>query len=197
MHLLLASKHIKASESAEGYAQHISQLHHDISPHIHLSSEANAHSTNFHIQFKESQEWDLVMAHLQYEKFPPNDVTKLPKHGTGPFQILKHIGSNISDYPLDCLLDWGISTTFNISDLKPYHSPSNILHNENLFAPPSPHPPNYSITCSPHISSPSQGIIAMIMDSPTISMGTSKVQQYMVRWTRCSSLHVHINLVAS
>lgn len=57
IHLLPASTHIE-SKSAEAFAQHISQLHHDIAKWIHLSNEAYACSANFHRHLKEFQEGD-------------------------------------------------------------------------------------------------------------------------------------------
>lgn len=73
---------------------------------------------------------------------------------------MKHIGSNV--YVLDLPPDWGISSTFNISDLKPNRSLLDIPHDP--FLPPSPRPPNPSVACSFPTLPSSQAMIATIID---------------------------------
>jgi len=44
--------------------------------------------------------------------------SKLSPCGDGPFQIIKKINDNV--YKLDLLADYGVHSTFNISDLIPF-----------------------------------------------------------------------------
>jgi len=56
----------------------------------------------------------------------------------GPFKVLQWVGPNA--YVLDLLLDFGISSTFNIDDLIVYQKPHPIPN--DLFEMPPNSPPN-------------------------------------------------------
>ena len=58
---------------------------------------------------------DWVWVHLRKERFPEKRRTKLHPRGDGPFQVLARIGDNA--YKLDLPGDYGVSATFNVSDL--------------------------------------------------------------------------------
>jgi hypothetical protein len=60
----------------------------------------------------------LVWLHLRKEWFPDLRKSKLMPRADGPFKVLKNINENA--YKLDLPADFGVSTTFNIADLKPY-----------------------------------------------------------------------------
>ena len=61
---------------------------------------------------------DLVWLHLRKDRFPELRKSKLMSRADGPFKILEKINDNA--YKLDLPPDFGVSPTFNISDLKPY-----------------------------------------------------------------------------
>jgi hypothetical protein len=61
---------------------------------------------------------DLVWLHLRKEQFPDLRKSKLMFHVDGPFKILEKI-NNIA-YKLEFPPEFGVSPTFNISDLRPY-----------------------------------------------------------------------------
>src|SRR5437868_7477122 len=61
---------------------------------------------------------DLVWVHLRKERFPELRKSKLMPRATGPFKVLEKINDNA--YKLELPPDFGVSPTFNISDLKPY-----------------------------------------------------------------------------
>jgi hypothetical protein len=61
---------------------------------------------------------DLVWLHLRKERFPDLRKSKLMSHADGPFKILEKINDNA--YKLELPPEFGVSTTFNISDLRPY-----------------------------------------------------------------------------
>jgi hypothetical protein len=61
---------------------------------------------------------DLVWLHLRKEQFPDLRKSKLMPRVDGPFKVLEKINENA--YKLDLPVDFGVSPTFNIADLKPY-----------------------------------------------------------------------------
>jgi hypothetical protein len=61
---------------------------------------------------------DLVWLHLRKEHFPELRKSKLMSHAAGPFKILAKINDNA--YKLELPPEFGVSPTFNISDLRPY-----------------------------------------------------------------------------
>jgi hypothetical protein len=61
---------------------------------------------------------DLVWLHLRKERFPDLRKFKLMSHADGHLKILEKINNNA--YKLELPLEFGVSPTFNISDLQPY-----------------------------------------------------------------------------
>jgi hypothetical protein len=61
---------------------------------------------------------DLVWLHLRKEQFPDLRKSKLMPRADGPFKVLEKINENA--YKLDLPVDFGVSPTFSIADLKPY-----------------------------------------------------------------------------
>ena len=55
---------------------------------------------------------------LRKDRFPELRKSKLMPRADGPFKIIKKINDNA--YQLELPADFGVSPTFNISDLKPY-----------------------------------------------------------------------------
>jgi hypothetical protein len=61
---------------------------------------------------------DLVWLHLRKERFPELRKSKLMPRADGPFKVLQRINENA--YKLNLPVDFGVSPTFNITNLKPY-----------------------------------------------------------------------------
>jgi len=61
---------------------------------------------------------ELVWVHLRKDRFPDLRKSKLMPRAAGPFKVLEKINDNA--YKLELPPDFGVSPTFNISDLKPY-----------------------------------------------------------------------------
>jgi hypothetical protein len=61
---------------------------------------------------------DLVWLHLRKDRFPDLRKSKLMPRADGPFKIIEKINDNA--YKLELPPEFGVSPTFNISDLKPY-----------------------------------------------------------------------------
>ena len=68
---------------------------------------------------------DLVWLHLRKERFPDLRKSKLMPRADGPFKILEKINDNA--YKLELPPEFGVSPTFNISDLKPYLGEEDVL----------------------------------------------------------------------
>jgi len=61
---------------------------------------------------------DLVWVHLRKDRFPDLRKSKLMPRAAGPFKVDEKINDNA--YKLELPPEFGVSPTFNISDLKPY-----------------------------------------------------------------------------
>jgi hypothetical protein len=61
---------------------------------------------------------DLVWLHLRKDRFPTLRRSKLMPRAAGPFKVLKKINDNA--YILDLPAEYGVSSSFNVADLKPY-----------------------------------------------------------------------------
>ena len=61
---------------------------------------------------------DMVWLHLRKDRFPTLRRSKLMPRAAGPFKVLTKINDNA--YILDLPAEFGISTSFNVADLKLY-----------------------------------------------------------------------------
>jgi hypothetical protein len=61
---------------------------------------------------------DLVWLHLRKYHFLELQKSKLMSRAAGPFKVLEKINNNT--YRLELPINFGVSPTFNISDLRPY-----------------------------------------------------------------------------
>ena len=176
--LLPLPPNTRVSESAESYAQHIKDLHHEISKKIHLSNESYKHRANLRKRTKEFYEGDQVMIKLNPERFPPGTFKKLHARSAGPFKILKKIGSNA--YILELPSDLGINPTFNISDLVEYKEP--------MMIPSEPFGPDNIIESEPTPECPPITIpqrrekIEQILDDKIVTTRNKDYFRYLVRW---------------
>jgi hypothetical protein len=68
---------------------------------------------------------DFLWLHLRKEWFPDLRKSKLMPRVDGLFKVLKKINENA--YKLDLPANFGVSPTFNITDLKPYLGEENKL----------------------------------------------------------------------
>jgi hypothetical protein len=60
----------------------------------------------------------MVWLHLRKDRFPTLRRSKLMPRAAGPFKILSKINANA--YILDLPTEFGVSTSFNVADLKLY-----------------------------------------------------------------------------
>jgi hypothetical protein len=60
----------------------------------------------------------MVWLHLRKDRFPTLRRSKLMRRAAGPFKVLTKMNDNA--YILDLPAEFGVSTCFNVADLKPY-----------------------------------------------------------------------------
>jgi hypothetical protein len=68
-----------------------------------------------HVTFESG---DMVRLHLRKGRFPTLHRSKLMPRAAGPFKVLTKINDNA--YILDLPAEFGVSTSFNVADLKLY-----------------------------------------------------------------------------
>ena len=170
--------HTRVSESAESFAQHVRSLHQDIIKQIDLNNEIYKKWADSHRRHQEFQEGDYVMIRLRAERFPPGTVKKLHARGAGPFKILKRVGPNA--YVVDLPSDYGISSTFNVSDLLSYKEPTAIP--SNPFEPSPPLEIDPTPECPPALKFARHEQIEKILDEQVTSTRSREYHCYLVRW---------------
>ncbi|WVZ57651.1 hypothetical protein U9M48_008011 [Paspalum notatum var. saurae] len=100
--------HIDAVAHVEQMIDLHAQTHQNI-------AAANANKGRKHITFAPG---DMVWLHLRKDRFPNLRRSKLMPRAAGPFKVLTKINDNA--YILDLPAEFGVSTSFNVADLKPY-----------------------------------------------------------------------------
>jgi hypothetical protein len=93
---------------------------------LHEQTQQNIAATNAKNQVASSKErklvtfepGDMVWLHLRKDRFPTLRRSKLMPRAVGPFKVLTKINDNA--YILDLPAEFGVSTSFNVADLKPY-----------------------------------------------------------------------------
>ena len=69
--------HARASESAEHFAQHVRNLHKEITQKIKMSNDAYKRQVDSRKRLKEFSVGDFVMIKLRPEQFPTRTIRKL------------------------------------------------------------------------------------------------------------------------
>jgi hypothetical protein len=96
-------------------AQVVKTLHESVRQHIEKRNRVyptKANKGRKHVVF---QPGDWVSVHMRKERFPAHRKSKLQPREDGSFQILERINDNA--YKIDLPGEYGVSATFNISDL--------------------------------------------------------------------------------
>ena len=139
--LIPLSHHARVSVSAESFAQHIRELHEQICTHLNKSNESYKRQKDVHQRPQKFQEGEFVM--VRTERLLLEKVSKLESRGSRPFKVLRRFGTNA--YELELPKEFGVNSTFNVSDLVPYKGPAmepskELEPSSTLEREPSPPP---------------------------------------------------------
>ena len=96
----------------------MSDMHHDIHSRIVSQNEKYKAAADVGRRLVSFSVGDLVMVRLRLERYSPGVATKLHARSAGPFSIVRVINENA--YVVGIPSDWGMSSTFNVSDLVRY-----------------------------------------------------------------------------
>ena len=116
--LVPVDPHIRASKYGVAFAHHVSELHKYIHDRITQQNAAYKQAADSHCHHRSFKVGDQVMVRLTPERYSPGTTTKLHAHSAGPFRVLSRMGENA--YIVDITPLWGISSTFNVTDLAAY-----------------------------------------------------------------------------
>jgi hypothetical protein len=103
---------------ALAHIAHMKQLHEETQQNIAVANkkyQVAGSKGRKHVSFEPG---DLVWLHLRKDRFPTLRRSKLMPRAAGPFKVLTKINDNA--YVLDLPMEFGVSTSFNVADLKPY-----------------------------------------------------------------------------
>ena len=105
------------SGEADERAKFIKKIHGQVRDTILKQIEKYKKQADKHRKKVVFKEEDMVWIHLRKERFPNRRFVKLQPRADGPFKIIHKINENA--YKVELLGDYGISTTFIVSNLSP------------------------------------------------------------------------------
>jgi hypothetical protein len=116
--LMPSSSYEKLNFDAKQHAELMLKMHETSKENIErMNAKYKISGDKGRKQF-DSEPADLVWLHLRKERFPDLRKSKLMPRADGSFKVLKKVNENA--YKLDLPVDFRVSPTFNIADLKPY-----------------------------------------------------------------------------
>jgi hypothetical protein len=110
---------LKFSHDAEARANEIQKLHKQVVEKIEKMNKKvkeRVDQKRKEVIFKEG---DLVWIYLRKDRVPTKRKSKLSARIDGPFKILEKVNDNA--YKLELPSSYGVSSTFNVADLIPFH----------------------------------------------------------------------------
>ena len=105
-------------KDAQAKADFVKKMHEQVKAQIEKRIESYARHANKGRRKVTFEPGDWVWVHLRKERFPSQRKSKLMPRGDGPFQVLEKINDNA--YKIELPGEYGVSTTFNVSDLSLY-----------------------------------------------------------------------------
>ena len=105
----------RVSLDGEKKAKMVRQLHERVQLQIEKKNRLYVSKANKGRKLVVFQPGDWVWVHMRKGRFPNQQKSKLQPRGDGPFQVLERINDNA--YKIDLSGEYGVSATFNVSDL--------------------------------------------------------------------------------
>ncbi|KAI3453490.1 hypothetical protein Pfo_010153 [Paulownia fortunei] len=99
-------------------AEFVMQIHEKAKQHIERRTEQYAKQANKGRKKVIFESGDWVWLHMRKDCFPEHRRSKLLPRGDGPFQMVECINDNA--YKLELPGEYGVSASFNVSDLSPF-----------------------------------------------------------------------------
>ncbi|PKU68856.1 hypothetical protein MA16_Dca010600 [Dendrobium catenatum] len=125
-----------SSKPASSFANQFSSMLQEVRAKLLESNNKYKQKADEHRREQLYKLGDLVMVRLRRERVAPGTYSKLSPRKTGPFPILKQINPNA--YVVDLPTHFNTSTTFNVTDLSPYHPPDDARTNISSSESDSP-----------------------------------------------------------
>ncbi|GJW89313.1 multiprotein-bridging factor 1a [Tanacetum coccineum] len=119
------------SNDADVRAEKIKELHEQVKGKIEKQNQKYAKQANKHRKLLTFKVGDLVWIHMSKERFPPRRNAKLKQRGDGPFRIMQCMGDNA--YKVELPGHYGVSATFNVKDLSPFHGENELNSRTSFF----------------------------------------------------------------
>ncbi|KAI0499357.1 hypothetical protein KFK09_020260 [Dendrobium nobile] len=113
------------SSSATKEASQCVELLKDVKAKLETSYDIYKQHADKHRRLQVFQPGDLVMLRFRKDRFPSGSHSKLNPRKIRPFPILRRINDNV--YVVDLPLDFKTSSTFNVTDIFPYHPPDDTV----------------------------------------------------------------------
>jgi len=109
---------IMLDHTGDKKAKYVQELHKKVHEMIVKKNEHYAKLANQRRKEAIFQPGDYVWVNFRKIRFPTKVKGKLDARGDGPFRVLKRINNN--SYIIDLPGEYGVSSTFNVSDLSPF-----------------------------------------------------------------------------
>ncbi|GJT07210.1 RNA-directed DNA polymerase [Tanacetum coccineum] len=119
------------SNDADVRAEKIKELHEQVKGKIEKQNQKYAKQANKHRKLLTFKVGDLVWIHMSKECFPPGRNAKLKQRGDGLFRIVQCMGDNA--YKVELPGHYGVSATFNVKDLSPFHGENELNSRTSFF----------------------------------------------------------------
>lgn len=158
---------MRVSVGAEDFVAHLQSIHAEVRRQIALHNDRYKLRVDNHKRHVEFQPGDLVLVHLQPERFPKGSIHKLHPRKAGPFKVLKRLGPHA--YLLELPANVSYNPIFNVEDLTLYPG-----HEADPL--PDPHTFPAPATIKPRDE------LEAILDDQLVSTRRGGYQKFLVKW---------------